>query len=76
MTDEMQRAMSHYYFFSRRWLGIRLGIIYTVIIVIGYLLPILFIVLLDNYFFEVSTLNLAISFSWNLKVVNFLNAFI
>lgn len=74
-SDNMQRAMTHFGFFSNRWMGVRMGAIHTALIVVGYLLPVFFLILLKDYI-TLSTFAIAIAHTWSLKIVNYLSAFI
>lgn len=74
-TDEMQRSLTHFAFFSKRWLGIRIGFVNTALILCGYLLPIFIVIFLKGVV-NVSTFEIAISSMWSLKIVELVNTFI
>ena len=74
-TDEMQRSLSHFAFFSKRWLGLRLGLVNSVLMVVGYIMPIFYLIFLDSYI-TLSTLSIALSFTWSLKIVQYFNTLV
>lgn len=75
LTNEMQRAMTHYGFYCGRWIGVRLGWIYTVLIIMAYTVPILFVFSLKNVT-SLSLLEIALAISWSLKLVGFFDTMI
>lgn len=42
-SDEMQRSLSHFGFISKRWLGIRIGLINSTLIFTGYIFSIFYV---------------------------------
>lgn len=75
MSNETQRAMTHMGFYCSRWLGVRLGWINTVLIIVAYSVPNIFIFWLDEYR-KLSLLEIALAISWSLKLVGYFNTFI
>lgn len=71
-TDEMQRAMSHLGFFSKRWLGMRMMISESALIAVAYLIP-NFIIFYLGEAFSKSLLQFALAISWSLKIVGHFN---
>ena len=74
-TDELQRAMTHFNFFSRRWLGIRLSIANAALMFINYFFPILFIIILKDWI-TLSSLQVALSLTWSLRIMSHFNALV
>lgn len=74
-SDELQRAITHFHFYAKRWLGVRLGLINSILISAGYFMPIT-VVYLFSGLKQLTPLEVALSFIWSLKIVDFVNRFI
>ena len=74
-TDDLQRAATHFNFFSRRWLGIRLSMANAALMFINYFFPILFIIILKNWI-TLSSLQIALSLTWSLRIMSHFNSLV
>lgn len=74
-SNEMQRAMTHLGFYCKRWLGVRVGFINTILIFQAYMTPIIFEIFFHQYI-DLSLLELALVISWSLKLVGYLTSLI
>lgn len=75
MSNETQRAMTHMGFYCKRWLGVRLGWIDTILIIVAYSVPNVVLFVLSEYR-QLSILEMALAISWSLKLVGYFNTFI
>jgi ABC-type multidrug transport system fused ATPase/permease subunit len=62
-------------FYCKRWLGVRLGWINTVLIIVAYSVPNIVLFVLNEYR-QLSILEMALAISWSLKLVGYFNTFI
>ena len=67
--------MTHMGFYCKRWLGVRLGWIDTVLIIVAYSVPNVVLFVLNEYR-QLSILEMALAISWSLKLVGYFNTFI
>lgn len=69
-TDQMQRSLSHFGFVSKRWLGIRFGIVSSLLIITGYILCFLYVKVFSNLI-RLTNLEIALAFTWSLKIASY-----
>lgn len=67
-VDLMQRSMSHFGNMSKRWIGVRIGLLNALLVFTAYFLSIVCVLRLDSIY-HLSNLEIAIAFTWSLKVV-------
>lgn len=72
-SNEFQRAATHIAFYSGRWFGIRMIVINTTLITVSYIIPLIFIYMLENTQINLdrSVFQLAFATSWSLKLTDF-----
>lgn len=72
-SDQLQRVITHLNFYSKRWLGIRLGIVYSISTAFVYLIPVIHVYFL-NEIFDRDLLQYALGVSWGLKLLGSLES--
>ena len=74
-ANELQRAISHLGFFSKRWFGARMAFVYAFLTFFAYFVPVCYLYFLDD-FQPRSMLEYALAFSWSLKLPSYLESMV